>query len=80
MVEKKELNNIQLFSPYQGYPEKDNIKDPFLKLVYLNSYYLGIPHYTLLDPEGKVVDAFFYRPSNNKIEKYISDLLADNQK
>ena len=75
MVDKKGLTNVQLFAPAQGYPEKDDITDPFMNLVYLNSYYLGIPHYTLLDPEGKIVDAFFYRPSNKKCEKYIAELL-----
>lgn len=76
MVAAKGLSNTQLFSPVQGYPEKDTITDPFSKLIYLNSYYLGIPHYALIDPAGKIVDAFSYRPSNKKTEEYLSELLG----
>ncbi len=76
MVDEKELTNIQLISPFQGYPEKDKIDDPFIKLVYVNSWFLGIPHYTLIDPEGKIFNTYFYRPSNSKLEKYLSELLA----
>lgn len=76
MVANKHLSNTQLFSPVQGYPEKDPITYPFSNLIYLNSYYLGIPHYALIDPAGKIVDAFFYRPSNKKTGEYLSDLLG----
>ncbi len=77
MVTDKDLGEVQLFAPTKGYLEENLINDEFMNLVYLNSYYLGIPHYLLIDPEGKIVDTFFYRPSNKKGEKYIAELLSD---
>ncbi len=77
MVVQKELHTIQLFSPFQGYPDKDTIEDDFMKLVYVNAYYLGIPHYTLIDPNGRIVDTYFYRPSNPKTAAYISEVLNE---
>ncbi|MDG2450878.1 MAG: TlpA disulfide reductase family protein [Saprospiraceae bacterium] len=80
MVVNKELKNVQLLAPSQGYPEKNDINDAFMKSVYLNSYYLGIPHYALINPEGRIIDAFFYRPSNKKGEQYLSKILLNNQR
>ncbi|MGB0524833.1 MAG: TlpA family protein disulfide reductase [Flammeovirgaceae bacterium] len=76
MVAEKELHNLQLFSPFQGYPDKDDLDDAFITLLYVNAYYLGIPHYALIDPTGKVIDAYFYRPSNPKTAPYLSKLLS----
>lgn len=80
MIVQQELNNIQLFAPFQGYPDKEDIDDDFIKLLYVNAYYLGIPHYALIDPDGKIVDAYFYRPSNSKAEEFISELLLNRTK
>ncbi|MEL7121621.1 MAG: TlpA disulfide reductase family protein [Bacteroidota bacterium] len=77
MIADKKLTNPQLIAPTQGYPEKDEIEDEFMKLVYLNSFYVGIPHYVLIDPDGKIVDTFFYRPSNVEGEKYLAMLLNE---
>ena len=74
MVVNKELKNVQLFAPSQGGPEKNDINDAFMKLVYLNSYYLRIPHYALINPEGRIIDAFFIglliKKENNIFPKY----------
>lgn len=75
MVIEKELDNIQLLAPYQGFPDVDDIDDEFINLVYVNAYNLGIPQYTLIDPDGKIIDAFFYRPSNPKTKDYFSKLI-----
>ena len=77
MVVQKELSNTQLFAPSQGYQEKVNITDEFMKLTYVNSYYLGIPHFLLIDPEGKIIDTYTYRPSNKKTKENISKLLEN---
>lgn len=77
MVAQKELENIQLIAPFLGHPDRENIDDEFMKLLYVNAYWLGIPHYALIDPNGKIIDAYFYRPSNPKTEKYLSDLLLN---
>ncbi|WP_299363271.1 TlpA disulfide reductase family protein [Winogradskyella sp.] len=77
MVNQKKLKNIQLLAPFQGHPDKDAIDDDFMKLLYINTYHLGIPHYALIDPNGKIVDAFFCRPSNPKTEKYLSELVLN---
>lgn len=77
MVVQKELENIQLIAPFQGHPDRDDIDDEFINLLYVNAYYLGIPHYALIDPTGKIIDAFFYRPSNPKTATYISKLFMD---
>jgi len=78
MVAQKELlGKNQLNAPLQGYADKDNIDDKFMKLLYVNSYSIGIPQFALIDPEGHIIDAFFYRPSNPKTEKYLSDLLRN---
>jgi len=74
MVAQKELENIQLFAPFQGHPDKDTLDDDFMKLLYVNAYYLGIPHYALIDPNGKIIDAYFYRPSNPKTKEFMSEL------
>lgn len=74
MVAQKGLKNTQLLAPFQGYPDKDVIDDAFMQLAYVNAYYLGIPHYTLIDPEGRIVDTFFYRPSNPKAATYLARL------
>lgn len=69
-------NHVQVIAPGQGYPEKNAITDPFAKLVHLNGWYVGIPHYTLIDPEGKIVKARFYRDFS-KAKEFISNVLDD---
>ncbi|APD07741.1 thioredoxin-like protein YneN [Flavobacteriaceae bacterium UJ101] len=64
MVKEKELNGIQLYA--------DNAFDSeFIKSYKINS----IPRFILIDPEGKIVEANMYRPSNKKeIEKFFEEL------
>lgn len=81
MVKDKHLGGVQLNAPMQGtihdhtgYVDKDEITDEFLNLLNVNNWYVGIPHFALIDPEGKIVDAFFYRASDKKAAEYISEL------
>lgn len=67
-------NHVQLHAPWQGYPERNEITDEFFKLIHLNGWYVGIPHYTLIDPEGKIVMARFYRDFD-KAKVFITQLL-----
>lgn len=77
VAQKELLGKNQLNAPLQGYADKDNIDDKFMKLLYVNSFSIGIPQFALIDPKGHIIDAFFYRPSNPKTEKYLSNLLLN---
>ena len=63
MVEEKEMQGVQL------YADKDFDSD-FIVAYDINA----IPRFILLDPDGKIVDADVYRPSNPKLRDLLTEL------
>ena len=47
----------------------------FLNALNVNSYWFGIPQFALIDPNGRIVDAFTYRPSHGTLDGYLRQLL-----
>lgn len=59
MVKEKELGGIQLFTP-----------DP--NNSFFNEYFLSkIPRFILIDREGKIIDAYAYKPSDPKLKEQL---------
>ncbi len=59
MVKEKNLGGIQLFTP-----DPNNL---FFKEYFSNT----IPRYILIDREGKIIDAYTYKPSDLKLKELL---------
>lgn len=79
----KKLEGIHLISPlkkgktrkHTSFIDKGEIEDPFLTLLHVNDFNLGIPQFSLIGPDGKVLDASAPRPSNENIIDYLNQYL-----
>jgi len=82
-VIKKKLEGIQLISPlkkgktqeHTSFIDKGEIEDPFLTLLHVNDFNMGIPQFSLIGPDGKILDASAPRPSNENIIDYLNQYL-----
>ncbi|NLP57532.1 TlpA disulfide reductase family protein [Lutibacter sp. B1] len=63
MVKEKELKGVQLFAD-------NNFESDFIVAYGINA----IPRFILLDPDGKIVDADVYRPSDPKLKEFLNEL------
>ncbi len=69
-VKTKDIKGIQL-----NVDEDTKENDPFLSALNVNSYWLGIPQYALIDPDGRVISAMVPRPTDPRLDELLSSLL-----
>ncbi len=82
-VVERNIEGIQLIaslkqnetSDHTNYVDKGDIEDSFLKLLHINDFNIGIPQFSLIGPDGRIIDASAPRPSNKNIINYLNNYL-----